>query len=328
MEHKEILAARVCALASDLSGVRVERCALPAPAPNEVQVQMKAVSLNFPDVLMCSGGYQFKPELPFTLGMEGAGIICALGEGVTGLSVGDEVICGARSGLAAEAVNLPVSAVRAKSRKMDWAQAASFSIAWRTALTALEPIGKLQKGERVLVFGAGGGVGLAAVDVAVKMGAEVFAVASSQEKRRVAKEYGAHFVLPFDEALPEEVKTRGGVDVAYDPVGGDAFSWGLRCLRWRGRMLVIGFASGTHPTLAVNYALIKGLSVIGVRAGEFARHDPKAGAVVAKQLEVWANEGLIKPHIGAKFKLSDIAEGLRLMAARGALGKICVMIEE
>lgn len=326
---EETRAAVVSALEEDLSGVGVKSHPLPPLAPEQVQVAIKAAALNFPDLLMCSGGYQLKPELPFALGMEAAGIVVEVGALVKDFRTGDEVICAGRSGLCAEKVNLEPAQLSLKPKALDWASAASYRVAWMTALTALK-IGKLQKGESLLVLGASGGVGLAAVDVGVKLGARVFAVASSEEKRALTKAAGAAQTFAPDGELPALVKeaTGGkGVQVVYDPVGGELFNLSLRCLEWQGRMLVIGFASGVRPTLAVNYALIKGLSIIGVRAGEFGRRNPEAGAKIQQQLLEWAKAGAIKPHIGARFKLDEIKEALLLMKDRKALGKICILME-
>ena len=324
-----IKALRVHALSEDLSGLAVENIALAAPQANEVRVNIMATALNFPDLLMCSGGYQLKPELPFTPGMEASGIISACGEAVSDWQIGDEVVCGARFGLMASAANLPEAAVSAKPRLMDWCQAAAWRVAWLTAYVALVARGNLKRGETLLVLGAAGGVGLAAVDIGRKIGARIFAVASSEDKRALTKHYGADLTFAADENLAANIKdaTQGkGVDIAYDPVGGDMFDAARRSLGWQGRLLVIGFASGQRPSLPVNYALIKGLSIIGVRAGEYGRRDPEKGKQVETKLLQWANEGEIKPHIGARFPLDESVEALRMLGERRALGKICVIM--
>ncbi len=324
-------AVRVKQLSDDLSGVSVEETPLAPPTPDQVQIDIKAAALNFPDLLMCRGGYQFKPALPFTPGMEAAGRIAQCGARVKQWRVGDEVIIGAQQGMMAEKINLPTSALTKKSPHMDWAEASAWAVAWRTAWVALAPRGQLRKGETLLVIGAAGGVGMAAVEVGKLIGAKVIATASSNKKRAIVKTRGADVVLAPDADLPEQVKQANdgqGVDVVYDPVGGDMFDLALRCLKWQGRLLVIGFASGRWPILRVNYALIKGLSIIGVRAGEFGRRDREQGQAVEAHLQKWAHEGKIKPYIGAKFPLDRTIEALQFIEQRRAIGKVCLMIGE
>ncbi len=329
-----IKSVRVKKLTEDLSGVSIEEINIAPPRDDEVQVDIMACALNFPDLLMCRGGYQFKPDLPFTPGMEAAGRIIECGAGVKEWRVGDEVSIGGRGGMMAEKINLPISAPAALTKKsphMDWAEASAWAVAWRTAWVALAPRGHLRKGETLLVLGAAGGVGMAAVEVGKLIGAKVIATASSEEKRAIIKTRGADVVLAPDDGLASRVKQANGgegVDVVYDPVGGDMFDRALRCLKWHGRLLVIGFASGRWPVLPVNYALIKGLSIIGVRAGEFGRRDPEQGRAVEAHLQQWAQEGKIKPYIGAKFPLARAIEALQFIEQRRAIGKVCLMIGE
>ena len=324
-------ALRVKQLSEDLSGAAIEDITLPPPQENEVQVDIIAAALNFPDVLMCRGGYQLKPDLPFTPGMEAAGRITQCGARVEGWKIGDEVVIGGRGGFIAEKANVAQTSLSRKPASMDWCEAAAWHVAASTAWVALGPRGHLQKSETLLVLGAAGGVGMAAVEVGKLIGARVIATASSEDKRAVLDARGADLVLPASDDLARRVKeaTGGeGVDVVYDPVGGDMFDRALRCLKWQGRLLVIGFASGRWPVLPVNYALIKGLSIIGVRAGEFGRRDPERGAQAEAHIQKWAHEGKIKPHIGAKFPLDRAVEALRSLDERRAIGKTCIIMEQ
>lgn len=326
----KIKALRVSCLSDNFSGVGVDEFILDDPKTDQVQIAIRSASINFPDVLMCSGGYQLKPPLPFTLGLEGAGVITKLGANVSGWKIGAEVICGG-GGLLATSANVNSSNLSLKSADMNWNEAASFRVAWLTAYVALFVRGNVRAGESLLVLGAGSGVGLAAVDVGVKLGAKVFAVASSEEKRVLAKKYGAHLVFGIEKNLVENIKIANngkGVEIAYDPVGGEMFDVARRCLGWQGRLLVIGFASGKPPVLPVNYALIKGLSIIGVRAGEFSRQNIAGGKKANAVLDDWAKQGLIRPHIGAQFNLAAGVEALKMMAKRKAIGKTCVIMDK
>jgi len=323
--------ALVCpALADDFSTLRIEDRALPPPARGEARVKMHAAALNFPDLLMTQGKYQFKPEPPFTPGMEGAGEVVALGEGVDNLKVGDAVVVASRLGTMAEEVNVPAALLRRKPAAMSWAEAASFAAGWITAYVALVRRGTLQRGETLLVHGAAGGVGMAAVDLGLLMGATVIATAGSPEKLAVLKARGAHHVIDYRQGFRDEVKrlTQGrGADVIYDPVGGDVFDESVRCIAFDGRLLIIGFTSGRIPTVSVNMPLIKGFAVIGVRAGEYGRQFPERGAENIAAIERLAAEGKIKPHIGLSVPLARAVEAFRALAARQVVGKAVVTFE-
>ena len=290
--------------------------------------RLKAVAIGFPDLLMTRGGYQFKPDLPFTPGHEGAGVVEAIGQNVEGLSIGDTVIVSAPTGLLAEVANVTAELVRPLPKALSFEEGAGLMSAYMTAYVALVRRGYLEAGESLLVHGAAGGVGLAAVELGKLLGARVIAAASTEEKRALALNKGADFVIDSAPGFKDEVKalTGGlGADVIYDPVGGDVFDESLRCIAWGGRLLVIGFASGRISQVPANYPLIKGFSVVGVRAGEYGRRDPEKGAENIAQILSMAGAGKLKPYIGARFPLSRAKEALELMAGRGALGRIVVV---
>jgi NADPH:quinone reductase len=323
-----MIRALVCpALAEDFSTLRIEERPLGDPGPLDARVRMKAASLNFPDVLMTQGRYQLKPDLPFTPGMEGAGEVIAVGAGVKGVAVGDHVVVASRFGMFAEEVNVAAAVLRPKSDAMSWAEAASYPAAWLTAYVSLVRRGALQRGETLLVHGAAGGVGMAAVDLGLMLGARVIATAGSRAKLDVLAARGAHHVIDYSQGFKDEVKrlTDGrGADVIYDPVGGDVFDESVRCIAFDGRLLVIGFTSGRIPSVNANMPLIKGFSVVGVRAGEYGRQFPERGRENVAAVERLAREGRIKPHIGLRVGLADAADAFRALFARQVIGKAVI----
>jgi len=313
-------------ITDDWSGASLERVPVPTPRKGEALVKVLAAGVNFPDLLMCQGKYQLKPDLPFSPGMEIAGKIVALGDGYDGFSVGDLVCGGARIGGFAEYVSMPVAGLRFKPAALDMAQAAAYGAAYLTAYVALVRRGALQAGETLLVHGAAGGVGLAAVDMGLKLGATVIATASSEAKRAFLKSYGAHHVLEssgFREAVKDITGGRGA-DVIYDPVGGDVFDESVRCIAFDGRLLVIGFTSGRIPNVSVNMPLIKGFSVVGVRAGEYGRQFPERGAENAEAIWRMADAGDIRPHIHATLPLDKVHDAFALLSSRQVIGKVVV----
>jgi NADPH2:quinone reductase len=315
----------VRALSEDLSTLALETRDVRAPGAGEVRVRLRAASVNFPDILMVQGKYQHKPELPFTPGMEGAGDVVAVGAGVEGFVIGDKVIV-SRLGCFAEEIVVAASAAYPLPATFDYAQGAGFPAAYLTAYVALVRRGQLARGETLLVHGAAGGVGLAAVDVGKLVGARVIATASSAEKRAFLSSYGADHVLA-PASLREAVKaiTSGrGADVIYDPVGGDVFDESVRCIAFDGRLLVIGFTSGRIPSIAANMALIKGFSVVGVRAGEYGRQFPEKGRENIRAIHGWASEGKLRPHVCAQFQLSEARAAMAVLQERRAIGKVVV----
>jgi len=314
----------VRALSDDLSTLKMEDRELAAPGKGEVKVRLRAASVNFPDILMVQGKYQLKPELPFSPGMEGAGDVVAVGDGVARVKVGDKVVFGSRFGCYAEDIVVPEAAVRALPRGFDYAKGAAYPAAYLTAYVGLVRRGTLQAGETLLVHGAAGGVGLAAVDLGKLLGATVIATASSDEKRAFLKSYGADHVLPssgFREAVKDLTQGRGA-DVIYDPVGGDVFDESVRCIAFDGRLLVIGFTSGRIPTVSVNIPLIKGFSVVGVRAGEYGRQFPAKGVENIRTIDAWAAEGKIRPHVCAALPLERALEAMAMLQNRKVIGKV------
>jgi NADPH2:quinone reductase len=318
---------RVHELSEDISVLRMDDVTLPPPGPGEVRLKLKACSINFPDILMVQGKYQFKPELPFAPGMEGAGVIGAVGAGATKFRPGDKVVAGLRVGGLAEEVNIPADNCRPIPAGMDFVGAAAYPAAYLTAYVALVIRGNLKAGETLLVHGSTGGVGMAAVDIGKLWGAKVIATSASDEKLKVVKARGADHVLNATRGFREQVKelTGGrGADVIYDPVGGDVFDESVRCIAWNGRLLIIGFTSGRIPTVSVNMPLIKGFSVVGVRAGEYGRRDPEAGRANIEAIDRLAAEGKIDPYVCATFPLERAVEAMRMLQNREAVGKVVV----
>jgi NADPH2:quinone reductase len=315
-------------LAPNFAGCAVREVATPTPGPGEALVRVRAASVNFPDLLMTRGEYQLKPPLPFTPGLDLAGEVAALGEGVTDLSVGDAVVGGARLGSFAEYAVLSASALKPKPARLSFAEAAAYGAAYLTAYVALVRRARLEPGEWVLVHGAAGGVGLAAVDLAKALGARVIAASASDAKLEQVKAlYTPDATVNVTQGFREQVKaiTGGhGADVIYDPVGGDVFDESVRCIAFDGRLLVIGFTSGRIPNVSVNMPLIKGFSVMGVRAGEYGRQFPDKGRENADAIWKLADEGVIRPHVHAQLPLERWREAFDLLAERKVVGKAVI----
>ncbi|WP_398469692.1 NADPH:quinone oxidoreductase family protein [Tardiphaga sp.] len=298
--------------------------------PGQVRVRIRAAGINFPDILMAAGEYQLKPELPFTPGMEAAGDISEIADDVTGFKPGDRVIVKLRFGGYAEEVVVAPSQLTLLPSTFDYAEGATFLAAHGTAHHALVDRGQVKAGEVLLVHGAGGGVGLAAVEIGKLLGATVIAAASSEEKLAVARARGAdHGILygaePFKDAVKRITDGRGA-DVVFDPVGGDIFEQSLRCINWGARLLVIGFTGGIGVA-KTNLVLIKGASVLGVRAGEAARRDPKIGQERLKTLFAWAEAGKVRPNVSHRLPLADVAQAMRLLTDRKAIGRVALLME-
>jgi NADPH2:quinone reductase len=315
-------------LAADFAGCVVKDVPTPTPGPGEVLVKVKAASVNFPDLLMTKGEYQFKPPTPFTPGLDLSGEVAALGEGVTGFSIGDAVVGGARLGAFAEYAVLSADALKPKPERLSFAQAAAYGAAYLTAYVALVRRARLEPGEWVLVHGAAGGVGLAAVDLAKALGARVIAASASDDKLAAIQAlYAPDATVNVTGGFREAVKaiTGGeGVDVIYDPVGGDVFDESTRCIAFDGRLLVIGFTSGRIPMVSVNMPLIKGFSVMGVRAGEYGRRFPDKGRENGEAVWKMADEGIIKPHVHAELPLDQWRQAFELLSERKVIGKAVI----
>ncbi|MBV9331925.1 MAG: NADPH:quinone oxidoreductase family protein, partial [Alphaproteobacteria bacterium] len=276
------------------------------------------------DILTVQGKYQHKPELPFTPGTEAAGEVIATGEAVQDLPIGTRVIAGGLNAYAEE-MQVPAASLRRTPDGIDDAAAASFTVAYLTAYVALIRRAELRAGEWLLVHGAAGGVGLAAVDLGKLLGARVIATASNEEKRAFLSRYGADHVLApqgFREAVKEI--TKGGADVIYDPVGGDVFDESVRAIAFNGRIAIIGFTSGRIPSIGVNMPLIKGYSILGVRAGEYGRHFPEQGRENMEAILKLLAEGKIRPHVYARFPLAQAVEAMRMLSDRKVIGKVVI----
>jgi NADPH2:quinone reductase len=301
----------------------------PEPSQGEVRIAIKAASLNFPDLLIVQGKYQMRPPLPFVPGAEFAGVVEAVGPGVKHLAVGSHVAGFAGTGgfgthaIASAAVLMPLPPV------FSFEDAAAFLCTYGTTYHGLMDRGALQPGETVLVLGAAGGVGTAAIQIAKAAGAKVIAAASTDEKCALCKALGADATINYStQNLRDELKTLTegkGPDVIYDPVGGELTEQAFRSIAWRGRLLVIGFANGPIPALPLNLALLKGASIMGVFWGEFARREPQKNAACLMQLAAWYMEGKIKPVIEHKLPMAQLKEAFGLMGSRQVRGKVVLV---
>jgi NADPH2:quinone reductase len=304
----------------------LEELPSPTPGPGEVVVSVKAASLNFPDVLIIQNKYQFKPPLPFSPGSELAGVVKEVGAEVRNVRPGDRVMAFTTYGAFAEEVKTDATRLLPLPKSMDFVTGAAFVLTYGTSDHALRDRGDLQAGETLLVLGAAGGVGLAAIEIGRALGARVIACASSADKLAVCREHGADALIDYAaEDLRERVKAltdARGVNVVYDAVGGAYSEPAFRSLAWRGRHLVVGFAAGEIPKLPLNLPLLKGASLVGVFWGDFARREPREFAQSMAQLARWHAEGKLKPHVSQTLPLAKAAEALKLMATRQVKGKL------
>lgn len=318
----------VCsAITEDLSGTGVCNVAMPDPGKGQVRLKVEATSVNFPDILLCQGKYQLKLEPPFTPGMDIAGIVDAVGEGVKGFKPGDGVVGGARYGGFAEYALVNAEGLQHKPERMSFAEAAAYPAAYLTAYVALVRRANLQAGDTLLVHGASGGVGLAAVDLGKLLGATVIATSASDAKLDQVIAYGADYGLNVTQGFKDRVKalTGGrGADVIYDPVGGDVFDESVRCIAFNGRLCVIGFTSGRIADLPTNMALIKGFSLVGVRAGEYGRQFPERGRENIEAIWDMARTGKTRPRVHAEFGLDDTRRAFEELQNRRVVGKVIV----
>ncbi|WP_025898482.1 NADPH:quinone oxidoreductase family protein [Sneathiella glossodoripedis] len=300
-------------------------------AAGEVRISVKAAALNFPDLLMTYGKYQFRPELPFILGMEGAGVILQTGEGVTGFQVGEAVTFRGKTGAIAEEIVVGIENVSSMVPTLSYEEAAAFGVTFQTAYVALVPRANLKAGQVVLIHGAGGGVGQASVAVAKALGGTVIATASTDEKLSIAKTSGADHVINYrKQNFVEEVHkyTNGrGVDVVLDPVGGDALRQSVFCLAWQGRILSVGFASGSFGEVDLRELQRRGGELVGVRAGEYGRRNPAAGRQVHSELFDLAIRKSLKPYIGKTWELQNCRDALIAMERREVVGKQVIRIK-
>lgn len=300
----------------------------PGPGPGEVLIRVHAASVNYPDALMVQGKYQVRPPLPFTPGAEAAGTVETVGEGVTHLKVGQRVAAFTGTGAFATHLIAPAAATLPIPDDLDLNVAATLPLAYGTAMHALIDRGQLKAGETLLVLGAAGGVGLAAVMIGKALGARVIAAASTQEKLDLARAHGADEVINYTDsdlkAAVGELTGKKGVDVILDPVGDRWAESAFRAIAWGGRYLVIGFAGGEIPRLPLNLPLLKGASIVGVFWGEYARRDPRGNARHLTQLADWVQSGTLKPEISRAYTLQEAPQAMRDLLERRVTGKVIV----
>ncbi len=310
---------------SGIGALRLEEVAEPpAPAALEATIAMRGVGLNYPDLLMLEGRYQYRPPLPFTPGMEGVGHVVAVGEGVAADLLGARMLVGGRTGLMAERLTLRLESLRPAPETLTDVEAAGFTTGALTAWVALAERGRLRPGEHLLVLGGGGGMGLAAVRLGKALGARVTAAASSAEKRALARRAGADAVIAVDRAAPDLAALEGLVDVVFDPIGARLAEPALATLRWGGRYLVIGFVGGPPARIAFNRLLPKGVEVVGVRAGEAGRQDPAAGRRHLAAIDRLAEAGKLAPLVGLEVPFAAAPEAFRAMAEGRLAGKAVI----
>lgn len=301
----------------------------PQPGAGEVLIEIKAASLNFPDLLIVQNKYQMKPPLPFVPGSEYAGVVQAVGEGVKHLQVGQNVACLSGTGGFATHTIAPAALCMPLPAGFSYVDAAAFIMIYATSHHALVDRAQLKAGETVLVLGAAGGVGTSAIQIAKTMGAHVIAAASTDEKCELCRSIGADATINYStENLREALKTLTngkGPDIIYDPVGGELAEPAFRSIAWRGRYLVVGFASGSIPSLPLNLTLLKGASIVGVFWGGFARQEPEASAKAMSELAQWYAQGKIKPVIDRTMPMDQLKEAYAHMGSRHVKGKLVMV---
>ena len=302
------------------------------PGKEEALVEVYAAALNFPDTLQIAGEYQYQPPFPFIPGSEAGGTIKELRPNVKGFETGDRVMANPGIGAMAEQVCVPFGRLRKIPDSMSFKTASGFHMVYTTSYYALKQRAELQPGETLLVLGASGGVGVAAVELGKLMGAKVIAGASSDEKLEFAKEAGADLLVNYSDGdLKTKIKelTKGkGADVIYDPVGGDLFDQATRCINWNGRLLVVGFASGRIPEYKANLALLKGASMIGVFMGRFATEEPEAYETNMDELFEFFKQGKIKPAVNQSFRMHDFVSAFNIFKERKAMGKVTLEVKK
>ncbi|MGU7779603.1 NADPH:quinone oxidoreductase family protein [Burkholderia sp. PU8-34] len=321
--------ALLCTAFGQIDRLRLEDVAAPDPAAGQVRIRVKAASLNFPDALIVQGLYQVKPALPFSPGAELAGVIDAVGEGISGWRPGDAVIASTGHGGFAEQCVADARQIAALPPGMGFDEGAAFVLTYGTSLHALQQRARLQPGETLLVLGAAGGVGLAAIEIAKALGARVIAAASSADKLALCRDAGADETIDYaTEDLRRRVDelTGGrGADVVYDPVGGAYSEAALRATAWRGRYLVVGFAAGEIPKIALNLALLKERDILGVFWGDAVRRDPAQHAANMRLLVEWFAAGKVRPVITERVPLAAAADAIARMANRQVKGKVVIL---
>lgn len=319
----------LCTRHGDPEFLELQEVPLPLPGPGQVRIAVSAAGVNFPDALIIRNLYQFKPALPFSPGGEVAGVVTALGKGADALREGERVMALCGHGGFAEQVVVDAAKVVRIPEGMSMELAASFTMVYGTSYHALVDRAAVQAGESLLVLGAAGGVGLAAVEIGKALGARVIAAASSDGKLEACREHGADELVNYTrEDLRERLRSlvgAGGVDVVYDPVGGHLAEPAFRSIAWRGRYLVVGFALGEIPALPLNLALLKGASIHGVFWGAYVSREPDAFQADMRQLLAWIREGRLRPRISARYRLEEAPQAIRALMDRQAVGKLLVV---
>jgi len=320
----------VCEALGPIEGLALRRLSRAPLTPNSVRIAIKAAGLNFPDILMIRGAYQHRPALPFVPGLEAAGIVTEVADGVTTPAIGDQVIVALGTGGYAEEAVAGAEQVAPMPPGFSFAEAATFRVGHLTAYHALKTRADLKAGQTLLVLGAAGGVGLASVQIGKVLGARVIAAAGGDAKLRAAQETGADALIDYSrepvDAAVKRMTDGAGADVVLDPTGLED-TMALRALAWNGKLLVVGFSAGTIPAYAANRILLKGASVLGVRAGEAGRKDPGLRRQELAALAALARAGLIRPRLSASFPLEGFAEAMRCLAERRAIGRIALITE-
>ncbi|MBI5274951.1 MAG: NADPH:quinone oxidoreductase family protein [Burkholderiales bacterium] len=323
----------LCETTTGVDDLQWKELPTPVPKPGEVLIEIKAASLNFPDLLIVQGKYQMKPPLPFVPGSEYAGVVAAVGEGVTNVTVGQNVACLSGTGGFATHTIAPAALCLPLPPGFPHEDAAAFIMTYATSHHALLDRGQLKAGETVLVLGAAGGVGTSAIQIAKSAGARVIAAASTDEKCELCRSIGADATINYSKETAEggfrdaiKAATDGkGPDIIYDPVGGNLAEPAFRSIAWRGRYLVIGFTGGPIPNIPLNLPLLKGASLVGVFWGSFARHEPKNNAAMLAELARWYMEGRIKPVIDDKLPMNQLRQAYARMGSRGVKGKLVMV---
>jgi len=312
----------ICENFGNINNLKIKKIQSKKLQNNEVRINVKACGINFPDKLMVEGKYQLKPSLPFTPGMEVSGIISETNSNK--YKKGTKIIAHMRHGGFSEEVIVNQKNLRIIPKNFTFEEAAGFSVAAQTAYVSLVERANIKPHQTLLVLGAAGGVGLAAIQLAVQLGAKVIAVCSNKAKQNAAIKAGAKYAFNYKEMIKKvkEVTNNDGVDIIYDPIGGEYFTKSLKTIKWGGKILIVGFACGTIPTLPVNIALIKGISILGVRAGEYFRKFPHKKETALNNLYEIANTGKITPFIHESFTLSKVIEALKKIEQRKVIGKI------
>lgn len=322
----------ICSQYGMPSALKYKEVIDPTPRKGELLIAVKACSVNFPDTLIIQGLYQIQPKLPFSPGSDIAGVVEALGEGVTHFKVGDEIVGFNPYGGFAEKVVAKAENCFPKPRGMSMVNASAFLMAYGTSYHALKDRGQIKAGDTVLILGAAGGVGIAAVELSKLMGAKVIAAASTNEKLELCKYFGADEVINYaTENLKERTKelTNGkGVDIIYDPVGGDYSEQAFRSIAWKGKHLIVGFANGYIPRIPLNLPLLKGAEITGVFWGAFTQKEPQKSVQNISELVAWYFDGKLKPHIDATYSLSETPKALEAIMNRRVKGKIVIDMEK